>query len=341
MSDKLKKFVNDNKEEFDSQGPSNRVWDKIDAGMQSKNYSWIKSKKLAKYFYFGFGLSSIVLSIYFLVNTNSTHVSVAERQDLSNTISEAKINGYASNSGQNNSSVNKANSRSSAKYPNTDANTISYETDTAHVISETDILLSENEDAKIENATANMSAKEMTAREKKRNDIIKNRKNKSLYIPEYPEKVSSYEGTIYDSNSFCNLLGAFKLYGDVQVDHGKLKQDGKDDHVRIRGVSCNYLANIPDLKAIWLKGKTNEKLKLSIGKDFKNIILLKNDGSKINPTAISHYYPGIGAIGEFKGKFFNIVFTDKVELILFFKNVEAGDKIFVDEKLEVIAKDQP
>ncbi len=56
----------------------------------------------------------------------------------------------------------------------------------------------------------------------------------------------------------------------------------------------------------------------------------------MSPEAISHYYNGLGVISGYTGKHFDMIFKDKVELILFFSDVEEGDKISVDGIIEAV-----
>jgi hypothetical protein len=341
MSDKLKKFITENKEAFDSHEPSKEIWKKIGKDMKGENTGWIRSRRFSKYLYFGFGLSAIILGIYFMNNSKSNEAPV-ENKTTPNYLTQEKTNVNSSDPNQNSSIAANTSDKTVIKYPPSEQGIANNEIDTASTMDQNaGIAHAENEVEANEIVKTNAAEKQMTPGEKKRNDLIRSRKNKDLYLPEDPEKFNSYVGTIYEGTSFCSLLSAFKLYGDVQIDHGKWHQDGHQDKVTIRAVSCSYLANFPDMKAVWVKGKTDQKLKFSISKGFKNIVLIKSDGSRSLPRAVSHYYPGLGAIGEFQGKFFNMVFTDKVELILFFRNVEQGDKIMIDDKIEVLVKSQP
>jgi hypothetical protein len=80
---------------------------------------------------------------------------------------------------------------------------------------------------------------------------------------------------------------------------------------------------------------------LSVKKGFKNILLVKGDGRELAPEAISHYYSGLGVIADYNGKYLDMTFKDKVELILFFRDAEEGDKIVIDGLIEAVVKNTP
>ena len=94
----------------------------------------------------------------------------------------------------------------------------------------------------------------------------------------------------------------------------------------LKTVSCSNLQRRTNMNAVWLKGVTSKKLKLSLKKGFKNIVLINRNGEKITPIAISHYFKGLMVI-TYVGKNLDLVFKDKVELLLFFKKVEVGDNV--------------
>ncbi len=160
------------------------------------------------------------------------------------------------------------------------------------------------------------------------NNFLEKNKKTELLIPAEPEKVNVYSGTIYDGSSLCEILRVYKFPGQVSMG-GTMKTTG-----------CSRLENMNNMKAIWLKGKTDKKITLEVKEGFKNIKLVKSDGRELLPEAISHYYKGLGVISGYTGKYFNLVFKDKVELILFFKEAEEGDKIVIDGIIEAVLKNK-
>lgn len=146
-----------------------------------------------------------------------------------------------------------------------------------------------------------------------------------------------YSGTLYDGTSICSLLRAYKFPGQVRMDDN----GSYTSHRTMKTISCSRLEAVNNITAVWLKGKTSKKITLSIKDGFKNILLLKSDGRKLSPEAVSHYYKGLGVISGYTGKYFDMIFKEKVELILFFKNAEEGDKIVIDGVIEAVVKNTP
>ncbi len=339
MIDKLKTFVSKHKQEFDAKEPSQDLWKKIDARMEVKNSSAISSKWLSKLKYFGLSASVLIIAVYFISQniSNSAANELSEskkdsalnslgewiktnqnKQEINtseNSITDAKDNG--SNS-ENNSANNSEVTKSSTLSKN---NTESVRKDSVNLKPNED--LSEQSKVKTELYVNSAIKEEVTgshsSNEKK--DLSSSITSKRA---EASDKINSYSCSIWEGSSFCSGIKDFRFPGQVSVDGN------------IVTTSCSKLGNINDLQAIHLKGKTAKKLILSLTEDFKNIVLEKNDGSKINPVAISHYYTGLGVISGYKGKRFQMIFKDKVELILFFKDVEVGDKIMIDKTIEAV-----
>lgn len=340
MSDKLKKFVTENRQEFDSQEPGNDVWKKIESKAKGKNSSWISSSWLSKYKYLGFSLSVLIVAVYFVTNYSNVSsvqeiivnkkdsVVVNSEQDL-----KPELNTGTLNETQNTSSVTLANNvhqRLSSKYNRALNNQKDSNLKTRP--SETDI--SEREDTGPNDLVDSLST--TTNLNNKKN--IKSKKT-IIYIPEEPTEVNSYSGTLYDGSSLCSLLRVYRFPGKVSAYDDR--STGKNYKVNLKTISCSRLGNIAGITAVWLKGKTDKKITLSIKEKFTNILLVKSDGRKFSPEAISHYYPGQGVISEYTGKYFNMVFKDQVGLILFFKNAEEGDKIIIEGIPATIIKNKP
>jgi hypothetical protein len=166
----------------------------------------------------------------------------------------------------------------------------------------------------------------------------KSSKKIKLFIPPDPEKANSYSGTLYEGSSLCDVVSAYKFPGTVRERNISGPRNGPGFYATMKTISCSHLDNT--LKVIWLKGKIDEKMMLTVKKGFENILLVKSDGKKIKPEAIGHYYRGRGVIVGFSGKL-TLHFKDKVELILFFRNAEDGDKIVIDGIIEAVVKNKP
>jgi hypothetical protein len=173
--------------------------------------------------------------------------------------------------------------------------------------------------------------------DKKENVSVVKKKKGKVAAPAELETADSFSGTLYEGYSFCSVLRAYKFPGQVSMAEGRNYTDRRI----MKTISCTRLENISNLKAVWLKGKTSKKMTISIKEGFKNILLIKPDGRKLTPDAISHYYPGLGVISDYTGKFFEMSFKEKVELILFFKDVEDGDKMSIDGVIEAVIKTAP
>lgn len=329
MSDKLKAFVNKHKQEFDSAKPSKDLWKKIDAKMEVKNSSAISSKWLSKLKYFGLSATILVIGVYFvsknITNTSSNELALHRKDSAINNSEEwahanqnkSGINVTGNSIEANNTNAvlvtagNKPESNLNATSDNPEKNTNSI----ADSLNDISVKSHEAGAAKLENPATAAVVKEET----KPNSV---KEKKTETIIEEPAIIDTYNCVIWTGPSFCSAIRSYKFSGQVNME-GMIVTTG-----------CNELSTKDNLKAVWLKGKISKKLTLSLKDDFKNIILIKANGKKYNPEAISHYYTGSGVISKYKGKRFSMVFKDKVELILFFKDVEAGDKIMIDEVIE-------
>jgi hypothetical protein len=344
MSDKLQEFVDKHRKEFDTEEPSKDLWNKIDSKIDGSNSAPINSKWFSKLKYFGLGASILVIAMYFVsqnlnnsssnelaqttkdsamnnlgqwVKTNQSKETISETgNNVSNSTNEKNGTGNSNatmqQNGSNGLSGNDAPAvKNDSVYSKPSENS---NTETAKIKDETDEILKAN-----------------PVNEKKENPIVSNKSGK-ITIPAEPEKTNTYTGTIYDGSSLCEILRVYKFPGKVSMEQSNNYQG----HRILKTTSCSKLENVPNIKAIWLKGKTSKKMTISIEEGFKNIVLVKSDGREITPEAISHYYPGLGVISGYVGKYFEMVFKDKVDLILFFKDAEEGDKIMIDKNLEAV-----
>jgi hypothetical protein len=337
MSDKLKKFINDHKAEFDGSEPSQDLWEKIDFRTEKETSHWIKSKWLK---YFAFGASVITLCVFLIVQV----LGIRKEKELAIN----KMEGTAKTTGnlpEMNAVTNNSNNEKKpetartipkmtafaspeVKHDSRLSDSAVVKTDTAYIIAKSESSVKETE------KTTNLSNEK-----KESNSAAKNKKGK-LYIPEELAKINTYSGTLYDGSDLCEVIRAYKFPGKVSI-HGREDLSGPGFNSIVKIISCSHLENMPNMKAVWLKGKTNKKVTLSVKKEFKNILLVKSDGRESSPEAISHYYAGRGVISEYTGKYFSLIFKDKVELILFFKDAEEGDKIVIDGIIEAVVKNKP
>ncbi len=344
MIDKLKTFVSKHKQEFDTEKPKQDLWQKIDAKLEVKNSSAISSSWLSKLKYLGLSASILLVVLYFIsknLNNSSASELAQNRKDsaLSNSEEWVKAN-------QNRSETN-SNANSEGKLPeNTNSSISSNAKEEQTKLTERDLVKNKKDSVLNSKPLENISEPGKTkpeeivhpipkvedpnniATKKEENVITKNNKN-GIIPPAEPEKMNSYNAVVYESTSLCDILRIYKFPGQVSVD-GTPKT-----------MSCSRLENVGKMKAIWIKGNADKKITLELGEGFKNIKLIKADGRELLPEAISHYYKGLGVISGYKGKYFDIVFKNKVELILFFKDVEEGDKIVIDEAIEAVVKNQP
>jgi hypothetical protein len=329
MKDRLKKFISDHKSEFDGAEPSVDLWKKIDTKMDANDPSKISSNWLLKFKYLGFSASILIVTIYVIgmnmngssVGTNKTKnenvIKKAERSSAVNVIQKTNMIEDPAKEKMIDAGIKNKNK----------VNTVSDDVES----SQPDSSLRSGEDPK---SAAGISAeKEIMSDTSKVENGESGKmhvKRGKLFIPVEPEEANTFSGTLYDGTWFCALLRAYKFPGKVGLDMGKMTT-----------TSCSRLARIPNMKAIWLKGKTDKKIMFSLKDKFSSIQLVKKSGKKFSPEAVSHYYPGLLVISAYEGKFFNMAFEDNVGLILFFKDAEEGDKLVIDGAIEADVKDQP
>lgn len=339
MSDKLKKFVSDNKHEFDSSEPSKDLWQKLDSNLGVKDVSGISSKWLSKFKYLAFGTSVLIIAIYFIVsnfNNSSVNEIASNRKDSANNSerllnanqNRPELNGSGNHQVKNDVSKNKNLNSTIAS---------SLQTEKKQLVQDSILTANENsiDPTLIETEDPNANTYD------DKNDITSTANKKELlYIPETPSQMNVYTATLYKGASFCSMVRAFKFPGTVSLYTGETR-NAKNHRAVMRTMSCSRLSSRTDLKAVWLKGKTTKEIKIAVKEGFKTMYLLKKDGKKIHPEAMSHYYPGVGIITEYKGKYFNMRFKDEVGLILFFKEIEEGDKVIIDDQIEAMVQDQP
>lgn len=346
MIDKLKAFVSKHKQEFDSAEPSQDLWKKIDAKMEVEKSSTISSKWLSKLKYFGLSASVLMIAVYFItqkLNNSSSNELAQNIKDsaLNNSGQWVKSNQNKSEisaSGNNSTSEGsgKDNKEASNKENASEVNTTNPEGARKDSLSEKTIENNSSEQNKIKVEEVIQPKEEEKSSGTNESSAIKNNKKVKIQIPAEVEKLNSYSGTLYDNYSLCEVLRAYKFPGQVSLD----ASSNYTGHRTLKTLSCSRLAKSTNVKAVWLKGKTSKKVTLAIKEGFKNILLIKSDGRKLSPEAISHYYNGLGVISGYTGKHFDMIFKDKVELILFFNDVEEGDKISVDGIIEAVVSKQ-
>jgi hypothetical protein len=344
MIDKLKTFVRKHKQEFDSREPSQDLWKKIDARMEMKPQSSISSKWLSKLKYLGLSASVLMITVYIISrsigNSSSGELTQSKKDTAMHSLGQwVKANQNrteviaAKNSipdptdnpaGSENDFYNNSETPES---PTVIKNITDDGRKDSVKVRPNENLNSDQNKVKPEVHLSSMPKEEIqggnSASERKEiNAAISPKKTEAL--TEISDKLNSYSCSIWDGSSFCAVIRNFKFPGQVSVDGN------------IETTSCSKLGSINNLKAVRLKGRTAKKITLSLTEDFKNIVLQKSDGSKITPVAISHYYKGLGVISGYKGKRFQIIFKNKVELILFFRDVEVGDKIMIDKTIEAV-----
>lgn len=340
MSDKLKKFVTEHRKEFDTGEPGTSTWDKIDAQLKAGKTSRISSKWLSGLKYLGFSLSILVIAIFILtknVQPASSGKLAAARKDPATKSTPQTISTPAMPD-----NIIKETNYSSKKIQETIApprKKSSRELIPGHQ-KEVPVLsnVSPEEKKPEPEIPAGPIAPEAQPAVEKAASSAKSRKKAEVIAPAEPTELNSYTGTLYESSSLCEVLRAYKFPGKVNMYTGERQNQKK---ISLRTTSCSHLENMSNIKAVWLKGKTDKKITIPVKKRFKNIVLVKSDGREINPQAISHYYPGLGVISEYSGIYFNLVFNEKVEMILFFEDAGEGDKIIIDGALEAVVKKQP
>lgn len=352
MIDKLKAFVGKHKQEFDVAEPSGDIWKKIDARLEVKNDKVSQGKWLSKFGYFGFGTSVLVTAFYFISgnSNNSASKTITQRIEDSALNNSRLWTKTKQNESNLNTDKNEILKSTDIKVQSENLSGHSLKTEAEFLVQsgaedfKKDTIItnpaenrvSENSKVKNEEGINQVLAKEEKAAVLGEKTQEKSKRG-GIYVPEEPLKMNTFSCTLYDASSLCSVVRAYKFPGKVSMDN-----DGNySTHRTMKTMSCNRLADIENVKAVWLKGITSKKLSFSILEGFKNIVLLKSDGSKIYPVAISHYYSGLGVISDYTGKHFDMIFKDKVELILFFKEAGEGDKIFIDGIIEAAVKLQP
>lgn len=351
MSDKLEKFVAEHRQEFDANTPDKELWNKIDAQLNAKTGSSISSKLFLKLKYLGFSASMLIIGIYFVY----TGLSLLPQSSASTEMKpnywkqpafvpsghpqlnvpapklSRQMNHFSGNTDTFSAVQSKQELPSEGKERMTKKDNLVLSPDKENIRSEPSVLPSQHG---MEGPEAVAPSREKDGKTEKK------RRNAELYIPGEPEKMNSYTATLYDASSLCDVLQVFKFPGKASIDVGKWKSHNQKK-IFVQTVSCAHLGNTGNVNAVWIKGRTDKEILITMKRKLRNIVLVKPDGSKLYPEAISHYYPGRGAITSYSGKYFNLVFKRQVELILFFENAEEGDKILISGSIEAVVKNQP
>lgn len=341
MSDKLKKFVRDHKEDFDGAEPAKDLWNKIDSKLEVKDPSLISSSWLSKLKYLGFSASILVVAIYVIASDSKEdladktkldkkeNVIIESKQEISNS---ASVQSPIENNQRKKIDGSKQTERTQDRTNFTlqsvkDHDTLKIRKEISEPISGID-----QKEVKENNSDSISEAERKSVN-------VSTAKKVKFSVPAEPHKLNEYTGTLYSGSYFCNMLRAYKFPGKVGLDMGT-KKNADNYKITMKTTSCSRLARVPSMKAIWLKGKTNKKIMFSLMEGFKSIQLIKKNGTVVTPEAVSHYYPGLLVISNYEGKFFNMAFEDKVDLILFFKDAEEGDKVVIDGLIEAFVKEQ-
>jgi hypothetical protein len=356
MSDTFKKFVTEHRSEFDAGEPGEDLLRRIDAQMELKDPSQISSSWLSRFKYLGFSASVLVVAV-FMITKSSANSKQALTPNKKNPIMNASEeypktyqNGPQLNTGGNSRTKAAATpsgnrNRSQAPIPALGKEQGRQSKDPVARPVETNT----PDQGKITSNASVSSLPKETGRskadsvsEEKQRRLTGSTKTTTVSVPEESMKMNTYSGTICNNSSFCTLLQEFRFSGKIGMDGGqRRKRTIAYNKSVLKTISCSGLDSMKNINAIWLKGRTDKKITISIKKGFKNMVLVKKDGRELHPEAISHYYKGRFVISEYKGRYMNMMFTDKVELILFFKDAEEGDKIVIDGTIEAVIKDQP
>lgn len=339
MSDKLKKFVNEHKEQFDSNTPSKSVWDKIDAGLDAKDHTQISSGWLSKFKYIALSASVLVIAIYF-ITTNLNHSTSSEqalnRKDSANNSERFhNANQNRPELSSNPNTVVKENNPPVKKEPQIIVPVSSHENE-ENMVPAIDTSVNDIEEAEEFSEFENEEIKVIAEAEKKETKVVGKKKKAAIFIPEDFEEANNYSGTLYEGSDICSVVGAFKCPGKVD----NSKNNGKANlgtASSIKTSSCFRLERLQSITAVWFKGKADKRTSIVIKKGFKNIVLVKPNGKRYSPIAISHYFRGRTVI-HYIGKTLNLVYKDKVEILLFFKNAQEGDKIIIDGTLQTVVR---
>lgn len=362
MSDKLKEFVSERRQDFDASEPGTGLWEKIDAQLEVRQRGRISSKWLSAFRYLGFSASILLIALYFIRTqagtTPASHLPVKQAHSVIPVSAQAP--GFDQSKTQLAAAEDHATKQVNAlaeqnipvpslkpvttpvfkKEPGQEDSTTKAQDSVFH--------------ASPPGALPDAPQEEMSEQavpEKNGNVKAIKTKKAGIPLPEEPEQLNTYTGTLYDAASLCAVLRAYKFPGKVGMSELRpYKLPGKvgmhlgswnDDHVgngvTIKTISCSRLEKEENITAVWLSGKTEHELTVSVKRKFKNVVLRKADGRLFYPIAMSHYYPGLGAISEYGGNL-KMVFKSEVGLILFFKNAEEGDTLVIEDVLEAPVK---
>lgn len=359
MADKLEIFITEHRKEFDTLKAPKELWSELNLQLEQGKSNWIKSKWLSKFKFFGFGTVVLFTTVYFILHvTKQKNVSVKENNTTSVIAKETGVPTNSPNESVENKSIQtKTNSTSGFPHNgikkqeqiyessenqlalNKEGNTtiISFGDSTKSAKTSNGVFL-ENTNANLneeetkssigipytkENEDEQRDEADKSPKTKKGFSLFKGRKGKNSNLTDESTDNDNYNCTLYKTTP-CSVMSSFKFSGKGHMD-GTMKSEG-----------CNNLPS--NVHSVWIHGTTKEKFILSISNGFKNIKLIKPDGKILNPIAISHFNNNSGIITYYSGKYFNLSFDDKVEIIFFFQGAEAGDKIVIDHAFESIIK---
>ncbi len=306
MTDKLELFITEHKHEFDTMEPASHLWTKLDAQMNAKSVQAVKSKLLSKVIYLGLSSVVAVSTIYFVLNKkteeNKKPTTTEQHTDVTAPLNTTVEKENAKTTQE--SFVYTSNKKQSTEQPNSDLNADKMN-------------LKQN----IGIATTNDSMKLLPPIVTKDEPTADKK-----YAAYFGDKPNQYFGTIWNSSEYCNALRSFRFPGKVTFEG------------TVKVIGCNDLPKNGSLKAVYVKGTTSKTIVFAVGNGFKNIKLIKPNGKIIHPVAISDYTQNAGLMTHYTGTYFNITFTDAVEIVLFFPELEKGDKVYLGNVVEAIVK---
>lgn len=359
MASKLETFIDERSKEFDSIEPSPDMWANVASRMENKSFVKVNSKLLTKSIFFGLSTVAILVTIYFIshksdnnnvpsTKKNSDKIVSAEQEIITDQIGKEADNEPLKQSsiGDRDKSLNIIEENQKSDFINSKPNQSVFTAgNDSSTISKVDSSMQSLKPygSFLENKSSNSNSEEIKSptelekeiynSETKETENNKTKRGFNLFKSRKKSKESedhletyNYVGTIWKGPAYCTALHTFQFPGQYSFSG------------TVKTIGCNDLPKDENLKAVWIKGKTDKEIIFSVSNGFKNIKLIKPNGTTINPIAISHNKTQGHLISYYSGSFFNITFTKDVEIILFFQSAEKGDKVLLGNSIEAILK---